>query len=197
MSATIASLTADIITVTKRPDLVADIALHLKNALLKAHSADFWLRDLYEDNFNFSSPSVTYQLDYKALVPRWRTLKYLNAVDPTTRDIVAKFKGISIEKAIDGYGYKRDYSYYLAGAYLQIRTSGQETNFGFGCYLYPDTTLAKPSWIADEFPFAIVYEAARTLYKTIGKDQESASMEKMVAEAMAEVRMVGLTTVGE
>jgi hypothetical protein len=197
MSATLASLTADILTIVKRPDLTADIALHLKNALLKAHSADFWLRDLYEDTFQFATPAVNYQLDYKLLVPRWRSIKYLNAVDPFTRDITAKFAPVSIEKAVDGYGYKRDYVYYLAGSQLQIRTSGQEQYFGFGCYLYPDTTLATPSWIADEFPFAIIYEAARTLFKIIGRDEESSSMKELVAEAMAEVRMVGITTVGE
>jgi hypothetical protein len=74
--------------------------------------------------------------------------------------------------------------------------SGSDQYFNFGCYVYPDTTLQSPSWIADEFPFAIVYEAARTLFKTIGFDEQSASMEKLVAEAYAEIKVQGISTTG-
>lgn len=198
MPTTLNQLTADVLTIVKRADLAADITLHTKNAILKAHSADFWLKDLYENAFSFATPAVQYSLDYRTLVPRWKSLKYLNTIDPITGEVVRKLKPIPVEKFIDGYGYKRDYSFYLAGDLLQIRVSDSAQNFGFGAYLYPDTTLlSAPSWIADQFPYAIVYEAARTLFKLIGYQEQEASAEKLVAEAMAEVRMVGLATVGE
>lgn len=197
MSATIASLTIDLYTITQRPDLVAMTQLHLKNALLKAHSADFYLKDLFETNFQFGTAASQYQLDYKALIPRWRTAKYITTVDPIALTVLRKLTPIPIEKWIDGYGYQRDYIYYLAGTQLQIRCTDQPKVFGLGVYLYPDTTLASPSWIADEFPFAILYEAARTLFKSIGYDEQSASMEKLVAEARAEITMTAITTQGE
>lgn len=198
MSKTLNELKADVLTVVKRPDLAADIEMHTKNAILKAHGADYWLKDLFEFAFNFANPEVNYSLDYKTLVPRWKTIKYLNTIDQTTRDVIRPLSPIPVEKFLDGYGYKRDYAFYLAGDMLQIRVSDSAQYFGAGVYLYPDTTLlSAPSWIADQFPFAIVYEAARTMFKSIGFDEQSASMEKLVAEAMAEVRMVGLTTVGE
>ncbi len=102
-----------------------------------------------------------------------------------------------LKKFLDGYGYKEDYAYYLAGDLLQVRVSDSHQYFNVGVYLYPDTTLAAPSWIADQFPFAIQYEAARTLFKTIGYDEQSTAMERLLTEAMAEVRMVGIPTVGE
>lgn len=196
-SATLASLTQDIYTVTKRPDLVSATQLHLKNALLKAHTSDYYERDLLETNFQFNVASSIYQLDYKSLIPRFRSMKYLTVIDPLTLDFVRNLDGIPVKKFMDGYGYIRTDVYYLAGSNIQIRISDTAQVFGLGCYLYPDTTLVTPSWIADEAPFAIIYEAARTLFKTIGYDEQSASMEKLVAEAMRIVTMTGITTTGE
>ena len=196
MSATLSSLTADLQTIVKRADLTADCALHLKNALLKAHTSDYYLKDLYETNFQFGVAAVNYQLDYKTLIPRWRTIKYLETVDATTLDTIRELTPIPLEKHLDGYGYIRDYVFYLAGSNMQIRVSDKAQTFGVGVYLYPDTTLVSPSWIADEFPFAILYEAARTLFKSTGFDEQSASMEKLTQEAYAEMKMVGLTTAG-
>lgn len=196
-SATIASLTQDIYAVTKRPDLVSATQLHLKNALLKAHSSDFFERDVLETNFQFATAAPIYQLEYKTLVPRMRSMKYLTVIDPVSLQFVRELEGIPVKKFRDGYGYIRTDVYYLAGNTVQIRVCDESKTFGLGCYMYPDTTLTEPSWIADEFPFAIVYEAARTLFRTIGYDEQSANMEKLVAEAMREVTMVGITTTGE
>ena len=196
-SATLASLTQDIYAITKRPDLVTATQLHLKNALLKAHTVDFFERDVLETNFQFASPASIYQLDYKSLIPRFRGMKYLTIVDPLTLQFVRELTGIPVKKFMDGYGYIRTDVYYLAGSNIQIRLSDTSQVFGLGCYLYPDTTLATPSWIADEVPTAIIYEAARTLFRTIGFDEQSANMEKLVLEARQQVTMVGITTTGE
>jgi hypothetical protein len=196
-SATLASLTADIFTVTKRPDLVAATQLHLKNALIKAHCSDYFEKDVLETNFQFNTAASIYQLDYKSLIPRFRSTKYLTIVDPISLQFVRELKGIPVKKFMDAYGYIKTDVYYLAGTQIQIRLSDTSQVFGLGCYMYPDTTLVTPSWIADEIPFAIIYEAARTLFRTIGYDEQSANMEKLVAEAMREVTMVGITTTGE
>lgn len=196
MSATLASLTTDVLSITKRPDLTST-TLHIKNALLKAHSADYWLRDQVESNFQFPIAAAQYQFHYKSIFPRWRTIKYLTLIDPITLAFVRKINPISIEKFLDGYGYMRTDVYYLAGDTIQIRLADTSQVFGVGFYQYPDTTLVVPSWIADEFPFAIIYEACRTIFKSIGFDEQSASMERLVAEAMAMVKQTGITTTGE
>lgn len=196
MSATIDSLVADVISITKRPDITST-PLHVKNALLKAHSADYYLRDIYETNFSFATPASIYQLEIKELIPRFRSMKYLTVIDPVSLAFTRQFHPISIEKFLDGYGYQRTDVFYVAGNQIQIRSCDTAALFGIGCYLYPDTTLASPSWIADEFPSAILYEAARTIFKLIGYDEQSASSERLLAEAMAEVKQTGITTVGE
>jgi hypothetical protein len=196
MSKTLAELTADVLTIVKRPDLIADITLHTKNAILKAHSSDYYKKDMFEGAFSFASPAVVYSLDHKALFPRFRAWKYINVIDPVTLDITTPLKPIEVESFLDAYNYRRDYSFYLAGTFTQIRVSGQDQVFNGGVYLYPDVTLQTASWIADEVPFAIVYEAARTLFKSIGFDEQSAAMDKLVGEAYAEVKMSGIVTVG-
>lgn len=197
MSTTLAQLKADVLTLVKRPDLANDIELHVKNAILKVHSADYWKQDLYEFAFNFAVAATQYSLDYRALVSRWRHIKYLNAIDQTTGEFLREVTVLSDPtEFLDGYGYFKDYTCYVAGSNLQIRVSDSNKYFGAGVYLYPDTTLANPSWIADQFPYLIQYEAARTLFKTIGYDEQSTSMERLVAEAMQEVKMVGIPAIG-
>jgi hypothetical protein len=49
--------------------------------------------------------------------------------------------------------------------------------------LQPDVTEAfYTSWIAQDHPYLLVYEAARTLFKTIGFDEQSAQMDRLVQE---------------
>lgn len=197
MSTSLAQLQADVLTIVKRPDLIDAVALHVKNAILKVHSSDFYKPDLYENAFTFAVGATQYSLDTKALVARWRKSKYFNVIDPNTGDIMKKLDPIDVLNTIDAYDIVKDYVFYEAGNYVQIRASGQEQSFGFGCYLYPDVTLTNPSWIADQFPYVIQYEAARTLFKTIGYDEQSKSMQDLVTEGLLEVRMVGLSTIGE
>lgn len=197
MSKTLAQLKADVLTIVKRADLVDAIDLHTKNAILKAHSADYWMQDLFEFAFSFGTAAPTYSLEIRALIPLFRKMKYLNTIDQTSLDVIKALNGISPTNFLDAYGYKRDYSFYEAGVYIQIRCSDSPQYFNAGVYLLPDTTLAVPSWIADSYPYAIVYEAARTLFKSIGFDEQSAAMEKLVAEAMQMVREAGVPTIGE
>lgn len=196
-SATLASLQTDLQSIIKRPDLFDDSALHIKNALLKAHTKDYWLKDIYETNFQFGTAAINYTLEPKTLIPLYRSMKYLTIIDPITEDVVRELKPLPVESWLDSYGYIKDYVWYVAGTNVQIRCSGQETIFGLGVYLYPDTTLATPSWIADEFPFVILYEAARTMFRLIGFDEQAASAERLVKEAMDDLVKTAITSKGE
>lgn len=197
MSKTLAELQADVLTLVKRPDLIADITLHTKNAILKAHSADYWKGDLLETTIQFAAAAVNYTLDKTTLIPRWRKIKYLNTVDNVTLDVINRLDPIDVLDFSDEYSYIKDYTFYEAGDNLQIRVSDQWKYFGLGVYLYPDTTLVSPSWIADQVPSYIQYEAARTMFKMIGFDERARAMEPLVAEALAQVKMVGIPTIGE
>lgn len=198
MAYTLNQLKADVLTLVKRPDLVADIELHTKNAILKVHQSDYYKQDLKEFAFSFAEASPVQSLEIRNLVPRFRKMKYMNTIDPTSLDIIRPLSPLEPTNFLDAYGHKKDYVFYEAGDMLQIRVSDSAKYFNVGVYLLPDTTLLQQSsWIADALPMAIVYEACRTLFKAIGFDEQSAAMDKLGMEMLAEVKALGIPTVGE
>jgi hypothetical protein len=96
---------------------------------------------------------------------------------------------ITPELSINEYGQDRENVCYMAGESLQIRSSTQDANMLLGCYIYPDVTDATyKSWIADSQPYAIVFEAASKIFKSIGQDEQNVMMSKEAAEQMMLVR---------
>jgi hypothetical protein len=197
MPQTLATLQADVLTIVKRADLSADILLHLKNAILNLHTSDYFLRDLAELSFKFSSPQPIYSLEYKSLIPRMRSIKYIHSADSITGAVIRQLCSIEPETFLNAYGAQKDYTFYQAGSNIQIRVSDKHDSFILGHYLYPDTTLTTQSWICEEFPQVVIYETARTLFKSIGYDEQSSSMQQLAAEGMRKIQMTGITTIGE
>jgi len=181
--ATFAELLADIYTITNRPDLVAETKLALKAATLKAHQSDFYPKDLYETGIQWATPAYIQSLEYRSLIPRWRAFKFLRKLDSTGRIAGDFLPLLTPEQTVDKYNVNREDICYLAGQMLEIRSSTQDHYMLVGCYLQPDVTEAfYTSWIAQDHPYLLVYEAARTLFKTIGFDEQSAQMDRLVQE---------------
>ena len=66
---------------------------------------------------------------------------------------------------------------------LEIRSSTEDDNMILACYINPDTSENSfNSWIALDHPYAIVYEAARSIFKQIGFDEQATSIRQEVAE---------------
>ena len=67
--------------------------------------------------------------------------------------------------------------WYQAGFNIKINSSTQETNFLVGMWLNPIVAEeAYESWIAREIPQAIIYDAAATVFKSIGYDEQMVAM---------------------
>ena len=189
--ATFAELVADVKTITNRPDLDTEIKLAVKTATLKAHSSDFYPKDLYETAIIWSPVDYFQSLDYRSLVPRWRAFKYLRKYDPTnvTNTSGIFFELITPDDAVDDYRINKTTVCYLAGEQIEIKSSTQDTYMLLGCYLHPDITEATyTSWIAVEYPFAIEMEAASKIFKTTGFDEQAAQMQREVAEQFTLLR---------
>lgn len=185
----LAELTQTVYDITGRPDRVAETALAIQAATLKAHHSDYYWKDIFEAGIAFSFPEFIQNLDYRALVPRWRSSKYLRKYD-NTRALPGKVLDFVVpENVFDDYSIQRSDIYYSAGAYIQINSSTQEQYYLFGCYVHPDVTpLTYTSWIALDHPFCIVFDAAATVFKAIGKDEESAAYRGLVAEQISMLR---------
>jgi hypothetical protein len=179
--ATFSELCADVYTLTNRPDLVAETKLAVRQATLKMHHLDHFPKDIFETGIQFSTAELIQSLDYKSLVPRWRSFKYLRKYDNGEAGVFITL--LDPEATLDRYAINKENICYIAGEQLEIRSNTESQYYLLGCYLHPDITEATyRSWIADEHPFAIVFEAAATVMKTIGFDEQAAMMKQQVAE---------------
>lgn len=190
-------LCSEVYTITGRPDRVAETESAVRAATLKAHQSDYYWKDLYETGIAFDSSAYYQSLDYRALLPRYRALKYLRKYD-YVGGVAGKFLTVlTPEQILDRYATEKDDVVYAAGAYLQFKLSTQEQYFLLGCYLNPDVTKATyTSWIAIDHPWCIIYDASSTVFKAIGKDEEAATYKQLVAEQFAELKISNITPVG-
>lgn len=179
--ASFAELVADVYTLTNRPDLVNETKLAVKVATLKAHQSDFYPKDLFEVGINWTTPAYLQSIDYRLLIPRWRAFKYLRKYTSNVPGIFITL--LTPEQTLDRYSINKEDVCYLAGEMLEIRSSTQDDYMILACYINPIVEeLAYSSWIALDHPYAIVYEAARSIFKQIGWDEQAQQIRQEVAE---------------
>lgn len=199
MNSTLTGLVNDVYTLTNRPDLVGETLLAVRNATLKAHSSDFYPKDLFETGIIFDYEQAQQTFAYKELIPRWRALKYLREYSYSgNTGTPGKFLDVvTPETLLDSYNIHKEDVCYLAGYQLQIRAKAASKYFLLGCYVHPTVTPDNyNSWIADEHPSAIIYEAAATIFKTIGYDEQTAAYRGLVADEYALLRADNILAVG-
>jgi hypothetical protein len=201
MNQSLTSLVDDVFTLTNRHDLVGETTLAVRNATLKAHNQDFFYKDLVETGIVFDYEQVQQSLEYKTLVPRWRAFKYLRKYLQGTNGQQG-FPGdflefISPDGVLDSYSINKENVCYLAGVELKIRSLGAQQHFLLGCYVFPNVTVADyKSWIAEEQPAAVIYEAAATVFKAIGYDEQNSAYRALVHEEYVQLKMNNIQAVG-
>lgn len=171
--ATFAELCDDVYTLTKRPDLVSDTKLAVKAATLKAHQLDFFYKDVAEIGVQFQLEDYIQSLEYRQLFPNFRAIKYIRKSDVlgANGDFL---RSITPAESLDAYGAAKQDIYYVAGELIQIKSSTLLQYIFFGYYKNPNIVESSyNSWIALDHPYAIVYEAAATVFKTLGQDEKS------------------------
>lgn len=194
--ATFNELVADVITITNRPDLLAETKLAIKAATLKIHQSDYYYKDLHETGIAFSSAAFAQQLDYRVLLPRYRSLKYLRKSDSTGAP--GNFiEVLTPSEVLDAYGIAKDNICYVAGEVIQIKSSTEFQYAILGVYLNPNIVEADySSWVALDHPFAIVYEAALTVFKAIGYDEQATTFTRMAGEQLQYVKSSNILAEG-
>lgn len=172
---TLTELQQEVYSITNRPDLVAETLTAVRQSTLALHQSDFYWKDIYETGISFSASAYNQELEFRTILPRFRALKYLRKSD-STGAAGAFFDVVQPESVLDNYGADRTNVCYAAGASIEIKSSTQFQYALLGCYLHPDiTVLGFDSWIANDHPYAIVYEAAEKVFKMIGKTEEFAA----------------------
>jgi hypothetical protein len=183
--ATFAELLADVYLLTNRPDLVNETKLAVKAATLKAHQSDFYYKDLFETGIEFNTSDYVQALEYREVLPRFRSLKYIRKSDST--GTVGDFLSvITPALALDRYGAAREDICYGAGEVIQIKSSTSLQYILLGCYLNPNIGEdTYSSWIALDHPYYIVYEAAASVFKLTGDDEKATVYKRFTDEQIA------------
>lgn len=195
MNPSLTSLVQDVYTLTNRPDLVGETTLAVRNATLKAHNSDYFYKDIFETGIVFDYAQMQQSLEYKTLIPRWRALKYFRRYDNNTPGVF--FAVVTPEDLLNSYSVHKENVCYVAGMELQVRASSDLQYALLGCYLRPDvTTDGFCSWIADEQPAAIIYEAAATVFKAIGADEQNATYRDLAAQEYRQLQTTNIQAVG-
>jgi len=176
-------LLQEVYAVTNRPDLISESKMAIKAATLKAHQSDFYSKDIYEQYVTLGDEaSYLWSLDYISLISNLRSFKYVRKLDPegTPGDFITI---LSPEEVLDTYGASRQDIAYVAGRILEIKSSTEINTCLLAAYVNPIVAEGSySSWVADLYPYVIVFEAARVLFKTIGYDEQSAAYNQLVGE---------------
>lgn len=176
--------------IVKRPDLAERIQSAVRAATEKLHSLDFWYRDLVEVPVQFDRDFYLQNFDPRQVIPKFRKAKYIRIWEGGVDGRATIFLDpIQIEEAIDGYGYEKTNVFYMAGQLLQIRGTCNILRVLFGAYRFPTITPAESysSWIAEDYPWGIIYEASRAIFRSISMAEEAAAYERLTLEITTEM----------
>lgn len=196
-----------VVGLTGRADLITETQLAIQAATLRAHASDFYTRDMQEAMLVFPAYQYSQQIILPDSLGRFRALKYVRKYDPSGTDSVtglatgAAGEGFEIldpEDIFDSYSIDKENICTVAGDYANLKSS--TATFAYcicGWYANPQIQLLTDadfrSWICTSFPFAIIFEAAAIVFKTIGRDTENRTYREMSAEQVAMIRMSGIT----
>lgn len=193
---TLTELQQEVYTLTNRPDLVAETLLAVRQSTLALHQSDFFWRDLQETGISFPTSAYTQELEYRSIIPLFRSLKYLRKANADST-VGAFFTVVSPESVLDSYGVDRTDVCYAAGASIEIKSSTQFQYAILGYYANPNITPgAYNSWIALDHPYAIVFEAAEKVFKMIGKSEEFAAYKLLRDEEKQRLMMTNIQVSG-
>lgn len=185
-------LTAEVLVIVKRPDLIDRIQSSIRAATVKLHQSDFYYKDLREVPVQFDTETFIQNFVPTDVLPNFRKAKYIRFWFGDADGAAGLFlTNIQIENAVDSYGYIKENVFYMAGTMLQVRASPAVHRILFGAYVYPTVTpaTAYESWIAREYPWGIIYEAARSIYRSIGFQEQANEYAKMAAEILGEIKL--------
>lgn len=180
---------------TNRPDLTAETLQAVLSSTLKMHGLDYFRKDIKTAQVQFDSTAYLQTLDTDALA-RFKAISYIRkwgpeansyALNPNSlppmygysngsvfgwNQTVDYLAAIEPDDIFDDYGAEKRDVYYQAGSTLMMKSSTSLLNLLVGWYAYPDIQEETyNSWIAKEYPYAIIYDAASAILQKTGMQE--------------------------
>lgn len=191
---TLSELITAVYTETNRPDLVPETLQSVLEATITCHAFDDWYKDIQEAFVTFDNPLSYIQALETRSLPYLRKFAYIRKTNPNINpvenygqllpnlsnwpphqyDFVER---VDIGDILDTYGYEKNDIWYQAGSQINIKSSTPLQYATIGWYKFPNvdaTGVNFSSWIAIEYPYAIIYRAAGTVFSKIGQDVAAA-----------------------
>lgn len=189
---TFPELVQEVLKIVKRPDLQERIEGAVRSATLRIHHSDFFYKDLVEVPVQFTEAKTLQNFLPTDVIPNFRKSKYVRQWQGDVDGMPGVFlEHIQIENSVDGYGCNKENVFYLAGQLIQTRTCFPLYRALFGAYVHPIITPSSSynSWVAVEYPYAIIYDAARAVFNSISYAEQANSYERLAAEIIAEIKL--------
>lgn len=177
---------------TRRPDLVAQTQQQVAASTRKMHGLDFFYKDITTLLAVFDTAGYVQTLD-TGVLPFYRSMMYVrkwapeylsSQLNPTSLPpLTNSFSGfvspnlalaflqpLAPDDILGMYGEEKTDVYYQVGSTLMMKSSTSFSQALIGFYQHPDTREATfRSWIAQEYPFTIIYDAASAILQKTGK----------------------------
>ena len=185
-----AELVDAVITETNRADLglVANggsglIPQKVQEATLALHSMSAWMKDLCSAQVDFPTATYIQALD-TSIFPRFRAPAAIRKWDVSFNDqfgepnsSASSFLDIrDLTSMFNKYGEELLDVAYISGNTVNMRSSTPLKTILFFYLQRPNIDPANfKSWIAEEYPYAIITRAASIIFMSIGKQEASRS----------------------
>jgi hypothetical protein len=196
----LAELQAEVILLTARPDLADLTRSAIQAATLKVHRIDYFPKDLWIGSKDLGGSFLEAQISIEgatAVLPRFRTLKYVRRYDNPSGRQLEFFTVIDPQNINDSYGIENNNIAYLAGPILVLKSRSAFTHVHIAYYTNPVVAVSLySSWVADQHPYAIVYEAAASIFRSIGQMEKFRQMRELVGEEYQVLKINNILAVG-
>lgn len=190
MAETFASMVTRITDITKRPELVALTKTALRTATLRAHSVDFFPRDLDSVVLTFTPPTDGSFVDLTGIytaAPFLRTSYFLQAEDTVTLQATENLEYVtSFQHFWDNEGVRRLSVFTQLGESIRASFTAATGRARLWFYKSPNMTEGLySSWIANNHPDELAQWAAGIVWNRTG-NQEMANHSAAFVEAFKE-----------
>lgn len=225
---TIQELMNYVYTETNRPDLVQETQSAVLASIMKMHGLDFFPRDVQSGLIVFDTTAYIQELDVSS-IPRFRAFKAIRKWDPSfaqyqqnptllpplqnnsiglpyNEQLALGFiRILDVDDVLDDYNTEKVDVGYLAGTTFYIKSSTSFQQAFCHWYAYPQMDFANNfanfnSWIAENHPYAIIYDAASSILQKIGQTDAARKYDSpqggLVADQINNLRISATTLLG-
>ena len=180
----------EVVALTKRPELATETRIAIQSVTLNHHARDSYKQDLIEDYVIFPSEQNIQELDVINGLIRFRAFSYVRRYDFSTNQPAgfagAYFKPQDADHMLDTYGFTESNRYYRAGKNVKFYAQPAFQYLLIGYYSRPLITVENfDSWIAREYPYLIIFDAAMKVCNITGNTEAAKGIQMMKDESSA------------